>query len=304
MNEMLPIIKAPITSILSIVLLYILYLYAKKHFHRDGWLRPKAIMLSLIVGLFIMPIPFLVYVKDLFSPYIIGAYVRELMISILIVIPVVLVWNVAIQAYRHLMLLIQLKRLSLIEQLDLKGRTWTALEQDIISEEEAEKVKTLRSLRKWIVQGNEVGWYEIKEQIANKPIDIQARWFVLKELSLIRQQRIGSSIPSRNHNYETKLKTLISDQPVGAVWQKLDTNLTSEDMAYEALELNAFKKWIWGNDETGWMHIDCIRQNKEIVSPVIVEFAKFELWEIEKRKKNRDIFDPLKEKRLKSLILE
>lgn len=248
-------------------------------------------------------LPFGLYFAELISTYWLYAYLHELVIATMIVLPLGVLYLFWIKTFQPFLLSSQLERLSLIEQLDIKEETWTALEQDVISEEEAESATVLRSLRKWIVQGNEVGWYEIKEQVSSRPIDTQARWLVLKELSLVQQQKEESERSLRNQNYETRLKSLVAAESVGEVWQKWDSGFASAENAHEALEINAFKKWVWRNDETGWIDLQYIREDRGAISSQVVKFAEFELWEIEKKKRKKEKFDILKERRLRNLVL-
>ena len=292
MNAFLEVIKTPITSLVSGLIIYIFYMRAKKQLSVGEREKSKASIYIMLFLLSVILLPFWLYFAELLSTYWLYAYLHELVIAMMIVLPLVVLYLFWIKTFQPFLLSSQLERLSLIEQLDIKGETWMALEQNIISDEEAEKAKILRSLRKWIVQGNEIGWYEIKEQVANKPIDTQARWFASKELSLVQQQRIEKNSQIGNYNYEKRLEALVMPESVGEVWQKWDIGLVSDETAHEVLEMNAFEKWVWKNDETGWVALQNIRENKGTLSPRVIKFAEFELWEIDKRKK-----------RMKNLIL-
>jgi hypothetical protein len=302
MSEFFAIIKIPATSLLSASIIYVCFLQLKKQGNASKSVNPKVLNRMVFSLLVVLLFPLLLYFIGMASRFWFYTYMREIVISVMIAFPLVVLYNISIKPFQAFLLSLQLERLSLIEQLDLRGETWMALEQNIISEDEAKKAKILRSLRKWIVQGNETGWYEIKEQIVNELTDAQARWFVSKELSLIQQQKSKSGALGRNHNYEERLESLSPEKSVGETWQKLDNNLASEDDAYTVLELYAFKKWAWRNDETGWIDLQYIRDDRKTLSPRVIEFAKFELWEINKKKKKNENFDILKEKRLKDLV--
>ena len=171
-----------------------------------------------------------------------------------------------------------------------------------VSDTIVRKEQILYSLRKWIEMKNESGWYELNEQITGKLTDLPASWIILKELNVIQQQKMAGYTSIRNHNYEERLESLVNVESVGAVWQKWDKGLVSEDVAHEALEVNAFKKWILNKDETGWVDLQYIYEDRKSLTPKGIKIAEYELQEIAQKKKRHETVDGKIEKRLKELI--
>ena len=97
------------------------------------------------------------------------------------------------------------------------------------------------------------------------------------------------------------MESLIPNESVDALLELWDENLVSEDDMYDAWEMNSFKKWVWKNEEAGWVDLKYICEHRGTFSPQVVEFAEFELWEIQRSKKRDKNIDIPREKRLKSL---
>ncbi len=304
MNEILAVTKTPLTSLLSALLIYIIYLQGKKQTYIGLWVKSIMSTRTVILLLVTMLIPFLLYSINMLALHVIINFIRELIVSIIILLPLITLWIILYSMVQNFLLSFELKKLSLIEELDLDGETWIALEQNRITYKEVERSKTLRSLRRLITQKNDIGWYELKAQIGEAKLeDPYACWIVAKELSNIQLKRERGVALERNHDYEKKLESLLSEEPAGVVWQGWDNKTTTEERAYEAQEMYAFKKWVWRHDETGWIELQYMAQNRETFSLMVINFAEFELQEIAKKKKKRLAFDPIKEKRLKSLII-
>lgn len=172
-----------------------------------------------------------------------------------------------------------------------------------VSDTKVKKEQVLYSLHKWIEKENETGWYELDEQVTEKITDATATWIILKELNSIQQKKKKGNILERNHNYERRLESLITVESVGEVWQKWDRGLVSEEVAHEAQEVNAFKKWVLNGDETGWIDLEFISRNRKTLSPRVIEFADCELQEILARKNRHETIDVKLEQRLKKLVL-
>jgi hypothetical protein len=301
MHTILLIIKPVIASLLSLAIISGILALKDKNRIPSHWKKPEISFSILITSLFLLPIPFLIWSGDYSSPYIVGNYIKEIIVSVVLVLSVALILKATNYLIPKFTLSLRLKKLSLIEDIS-PSELWVAWEHGEITKEQVEANKTLHSLKRWIVQKNDMGWYELIAQIKDKKLtDPQAFWIVSRELTKIRQEKMKGSMPERNQDYENKLASLLPTAQVGVVWQMWDADLAIEG---ETLEINAFKKWAWENDETGWMHLNCILQNRKTISPIIIEFAKLELWEFEKKKKKRGAFDSLREKRLKSLILD
>ncbi|MBI3150506.1 MAG: hypothetical protein HYZ21_00085, partial [Chloroflexi bacterium] len=150
MSEFLVIIKTPITSLLSALVIYVFYLQAEKRGSIDKWIKTKALIYVVAFLLIVLLLPVVLYFVGLFPRYWFYAYTHEFVISMMVVLPLVILWGIMNKAFHSLQSLLlssRLERLSLIEKLDLKGETWVTLEQNSSIDEQI-----IQSLKKWIRQ--------------------------------------------------------------------------------------------------------------------------------------------------------
>ena len=253
MNIIWIIIKTPLTSILSALIIYILYLQLKKRHDISIWKdRGITVYFLLLVFFVLFMLPIILYYQGGSYSNIFGSYVQEITTSLLIVLLLFPLWLIVNNVLPYLLGLFRKRRFILIEELARTGEIGIALDQNRISNKEAESAKVLRSINRWILQKNDLGWFELNGQITGKLTESRALWLVSRELTMIRDEKIINDQNVRDHDYEKKLESLIPNESVDALLELWDENLVSEDDMYDAWEMNSFKKWVWKNEEAGW----------------------------------------------------
>jgi hypothetical protein len=91
-----------------------------------------------------------------------------------------------------------------------------ALEQGGISHEQAKEIEQTSSLSKWILQRDDTGWYELREEaFFGEGLTTAVRAVVDRELQQLSQEKLGANDwACWNGEYEKRLRLLLSPRSV------------------------------------------------------------------------------------------
>jgi exonuclease VII small subunit len=203
-------------------------------------------------------------------------------------------------------LLSSLETLSLDEALQ-------AWDRGEISRDRVREIQLLETLKKWIWEEDDLGWYDLQEEIdpGNRLQCLGARLIVEQELWRVQQERYRTGgYPSRNGKYEKQLQSLLSSLEMPSLDDALlvwDRGEISQDKVREVQLLESLKKWIWQEDETGWCELQeeiaPTSRLQHLGARLIVER---ELWRVQQerhRTRGWPSRDYEYEKQLQSLLL-
>ncbi len=258
--------------------------------------RPKIVLLILVLLFVSTPILLsLILTKTWLSSYILGTFLGELLISILLVIYFVIFSRT---------LDFVVSKLTPYILIPSYNEMLRVSDVNSISNEEMSSAQLLQSLKKWIWQENNAGWFEIQEITQGKKLsDLSAVLMVKQELYRVQQDTLQTSSVSRNHGYSAKLKSLLVPSEIRTLNQVIldfDEGNASEEDVKSTMVVNNFAKWTCKGDETGWVAIGEIREDQR---SLLATLAKLELWRLEEKVQKSKFITKVNRRKLESLLM-
>lgn len=256
---------------------------------------------KIIVGFLILLLIFspvlvsLIFTTTWLSSYVFGAFLRELLISTLLVTTFFVLskaLDIAVDKFAPFMMIPSYNEMLL------------ASEVKSITSTEMSSIQLQQALKKWMWQENSIGWFEIQEITqGNRLSDTSSVLMVKQELSRLEQNASQGISSNRNHDYSEKLKSLLpstESRSLNQAIEDFDEGNASEEDVKNTMVINYFAKWTCKGDESGWIAIDEMREEKQ---PLTAELAKLELWRLKETTQRHDFVNEINRLRLKSLLL-
>lgn len=261
--------------------------------------RKKIMLLFLALLILLMPAVFSLPRGTGLSPEELVVYVRELLISVVIVVLSSAIWKVLNvpasisrwfeaphAAVKHAIASSQTgddkdavhptpatAHPNKQSEMEL-DQALQALDGGEIAPSDVKEIEQALSLVKWMHQGDIIGWYELWEEIYyGDGLRPRVRSAVERELRLVRQERHGSEVrPTRNGEYEKQLQSLLSPQM---------------NKANEVEQYYSWNKWIQQKDDTGWEKLLEVARFGSGLSPGVRSAVRRELRRLQREASKR-----------------
>jgi hypothetical protein len=172
--------------------------------------RTKIIVFSLALLVLLMPAVFSLLKGTWLSPRELGGYTRELLVSVVTVVSFSVTWKV-------------------LREVSLRN---------------VEKMQ-IRSLAKWIDEGDITGWYELMERVRSGD-ELCPGVRSVVEWKLWQVQKGFNTEPRhiRDDDYQKRLEALLYPQPMVSIYSDV-----------EEMQVFSLAKWIDEGDITGWLEL-------------------------------------------------
>jgi len=189
--------------------------------------RTQITFFALVLLGLTLPIVLLLF-KDTFLPFNrLAIYVWELWLSVAVLISVVVILRILVrwvpgfrelgfpsQAINKALTIWVQDKIELYQAQKALDEALVALEQGVISEDQAREMEQTSSLIKWMLQENDTGWHELREEARfGTGLTAAVQTVVEQELQRVSREKLKSrERPSRSGEYEKQLRSLLSPQ--------------------------------------------------------------------------------------------
>jgi hypothetical protein len=188
--------------------------------------RTRIVFFAIVLLAFVLPAVLSLFSGALLSPGKLAVYTRELWLSVTVLASATATLRILtrrISRSRELVLLgqaaskvaaIQNQRgIELRQVQEMLGKALIALEQGRIDQDQAREIEQTTSLTKWILQNDDTGWYELREEACfGNGLTASIRVIVEQELQRVSQEEISHDQVCWNSEYEKRLQSLLSPQ--------------------------------------------------------------------------------------------
>jgi hypothetical protein len=188
--------------------------------------RTRIAFCALALLVVILPAVLSLFNGALLSPGKLAVYAQELWLSVAVLASAAATLRILtrrISRSRELVLLGQTaskvvamqnrRKIELRQAQKTLDKALIALEQGRIDQDQAREIEQTTSLIKWIVQNDDTGWYELREEACfGNGLTAAIRTVVEQELQRIMQEEISHDQVCWNSEYEKQLQFLLSPQ--------------------------------------------------------------------------------------------